>query len=288
MISSSKVKAAAIQQLKAQVALILEKANRLYNLNLAPVVDFNIRSGRTAGLATYYPFTKQMKLSFNVNMMILSEENWTAMLDNTVAHEIAHLVEYAMRGDSSHGSIFIRINKSLGGYGTTKHNMVTNKAGGNFVYHTDRGDIVLSGIRHKKVQSGVTSYTSSIHGGRATKTTPFTEQINEVLTYIPRSTSIAAPASKPVSKPAVATVQKPVVITSKQSTIAPTATVVQSTMVKRITNPLFYVLATATETNLTVELDGKVVYNGCMKKALAKGDNRGKFVVINATDLIGA
>lgn len=285
MISSAKVKAAAVQQLKAQVAMILKKANDMYGLNLNPVVDFNIRSGRVAGLATYFPFTKQMKLSFNVNMMILSEENWTAMLDNTVAHEIAHLVEFATRGVSGHDANFVRINKSLGGLGTTKHNMTTNKAGGNFVYHTERGDIVLSGIRHKKVQAGITSYTNSVHGGRATKSTPFTEQINAVLTFIPRDTKQVV---APVSKPAAAVVQKPVAITSKQTATAPTAATVQSTMVKRITNPLFYVLATATESNLKVELDGKVVYNGCMKKALAKGDNRGKFVVIDANNLIGA
>ena len=273
--SKSMVKAAAIQQLSAKVALIVTKANSLFNINLDPSVDFNQRGGRIAGMATYYPMTRSFKLSFNVGIMILSESNWCAMLDNTIAHEVAHLVEFAIRGKSDHGSEFSQICIALGGNGNAKHSMTTNKAGGNYVYHTDRGDVTLSAIQHKKVCDNKTSYTSKRHGGRAVNGVQFTHVVHDSIDFIPRSETIV------VAPKQVAAVVIPQPKKIEQIALKPA----ENTMLKRISNPVFYVLLNTEFNKLVVELDGKVVYTGCMMYAISQGEIRGKFAVIDANDL---
>ena len=88
-------------------------------------VEMSNRMTRAAGKASVemmfgkiIPSTLTLKLSVPLMGRATEEER-----EETITHEIAHLVDYVLRGKSDHGPIWKRIHRALGGTGARCHNI---------------------------------------------------------------------------------------------------------------------------------------------------------------------
>lgn len=136
---------------------LLEKGNRLFGTK---AVIHEIRwdlVGQAAGIAgikngVWY-------LRFNVAVL---ENHPSDMIQNTVPHEIAHLIVYSLKRqgrshDAGHGRDFKRVCLALGGNALRCHSLDVEKARVHtkYEYKTDSGRTVKVGSAvHKKIQSG--------------------------------------------------------------------------------------------------------------------------------------
>ena len=93
-------------------------------------------------------------LRFNSQMMV--GEGWRHLFDDTVPHELAHLLNYHMGRGLNHSPAWRSICIGLGGTGERCHSeAVTFAKGGTFEYTTTTGrKVILSQIRHNRVQKG--------------------------------------------------------------------------------------------------------------------------------------
>lgn len=82
-------KTEAQNQILARVQVYLAKAKELYGVTLNPTVCFKLK-GTTMGKA----FTTGNKLQFNLTALEV-EGGWDHLIDHTVGHEVAHLVQYS-------------------------------------------------------------------------------------------------------------------------------------------------------------------------------------------------
>lgn len=144
--------------IRAQTAQVLSKAEALYGVKIQPQILFNL-TGRTAGLAgcRFCWITRQaMDFKLRFNREIIAGKHFQDMLDNTVPHEVAHLVCYA-RPDlgRKHDAGWRRVCIALGGNGNTRHDYETTPKGGGFTYQATCGTVVtVSKQIHNKIQAG--------------------------------------------------------------------------------------------------------------------------------------
>ena len=75
-------------QIIARVQVYLEKAKELYGVTLNPTICFKLK-GSTMGRA----FCSKNKLQYNLTALEV-EGAWDHLLEHTVGHEVAHLVQY--------------------------------------------------------------------------------------------------------------------------------------------------------------------------------------------------
>ncbi len=122
------------------------KARALYPAYAArpiPKVTF-FAKGRTNGWAKYGSW----EVKFNTHNASQVPEEFR----NTVSHEIAHMVDYALRGRSGHDRIWKAIHRTLGGTGTrcsqygitVKRGRVKNE----YLYRNAAGAEVWCGPKH--------------------------------------------------------------------------------------------------------------------------------------------
>jgi len=137
---------------------VLARAKSLYGVTLNPMISFNLR-GRVAGWASCklcrMTLTRQYTLKFNRDL--ITGKHFEDIRDETVAHEVAHLVCFAnpMLG-KNHNEGWKRVCLALGGNGKSRHSYDVEYAAGTFVYVSDRGaNINVSKIRHGKIQNGM-------------------------------------------------------------------------------------------------------------------------------------
>jgi len=122
-----------------------------------PEVAFDT-TGRRSGTA----YQKANRVAFNV---ILAEEN-RDVFDNTIIHELAHLVTYKLypHAKQAHGPEFKRVFVYLGGNGKRGHNydvcnvINTDKVKKRFVYKCNCQVHILTSIRHNRIIRGDQSY----------------------------------------------------------------------------------------------------------------------------------
>jgi SprT protein len=143
------------QQVIDKCKAVFALAKTLYNVDLEPKtsIRFDLR-GQVAGTASgrFGSYT----LRFNHDMLLRELED---MRDDTVPHEIAHLVCFARRElGANHNRGWQRVCVALGGSGDRTHDLdVVYGNGTTYEYVTDRGHkIRLSERRHKAVQAGRT------------------------------------------------------------------------------------------------------------------------------------
>lgn len=110
-------------------------------------------SGRVAGMA------KRQKNVYNLEFNIEAiHRNRTEMVDNTIPHEIAHIVDMYLHGvKSSHGPRWQSIIQALGGSPQRTHDIPLTKArrSRKYLYEASCGTTVEVGPRHHKaVQTG--------------------------------------------------------------------------------------------------------------------------------------
>lgn len=138
---------------------VLAKAKLLYGVDLNPIVSFNLR-GKTAGMAhcetCKRTFKRIYKLRYNADY--IDGKHFEDMRDETVPHEIAHLVCFALpHQGKNHNAGWARVCRALGGNAKTRHNYEVIYAGGGWDYLTNRGHkVTISNVRHAKVQAGKT------------------------------------------------------------------------------------------------------------------------------------
>lgn len=146
------------QAMQDQVARVLAQAEKLYGVKISPTVSFNLR-GRVAGWAgcTLCRVTRtasNFRLRFNCEL--IEGKHFDDMVNNTVPHEIAHLVCYA-RPDlgSKHDAGWQRVCLALGGDGKRCHTYEVSPKGGGFTYRATCGTVItVSRQIHNKIQMG--------------------------------------------------------------------------------------------------------------------------------------
>lgn len=132
-----------------QLSIVINKANNLFNLNMNPLLKS--RKGNAAGSCICGSIDRIIKINFE--MMILNRDNWDHILNETIPHEVAHMVEFELYNKLSHSLRWERICKSLGGNPKRCHQLKT--ATKKYVYNVNGSIIELSIRYHNKIQKGI-------------------------------------------------------------------------------------------------------------------------------------
>lgn len=142
------------QQVLNKIAQLTQQARTLYGADAVPAgleTRFDLR-GRTAGQACWRGNNSWMR--FNVDMM--ANSGWDHLYNNTVPHELAHIICMHKGWDRGHGPAWRRVCIQLGGDGQRCHSEeVTYAKGKTYYYTTSTGQVqAISVIRHRKIQQG--------------------------------------------------------------------------------------------------------------------------------------
>ena len=154
-----KLETARFEAVRERTQQVLAKAEQLYGVKINPIISFNLK-GRVAGWAgcKFCMLTRQAtQFTLRFNCELINGKHFEDIMNETVPHEVAHLVCYA-RPDlgRKHDAGWKRVCMALGGNGKTRHDYdVVIK--GRWDYITDRGHKVsVSKRHHAVVQSGLT------------------------------------------------------------------------------------------------------------------------------------
>jgi|APCry1669188970_1035186.scaffolds.fasta_scaffold16629_5 predicted SprT family Zn-dependent metalloprotease len=156
------------QERKAEVIKkvqeLTRKTKELYDVDLPKVdVRFDLR-GRCAGWAGYKGTEYFMR--FNQDMMVNS--SWDHLINDTVPHELAHIICFFKGWDRGHGRMWKMVCRALGGTAERCHQETVTYAHGTVYYTSTTGHVIpVSKQRHTKIQRGAT-YT--FRGGKGTIT----------------------------------------------------------------------------------------------------------------------
>lgn len=152
-----------IPTVRLQIVNVMANACNIYGIDVSSASIHFDTLGKIAGWADYNPNEElSFSLGFNRNMIINS--GFDQIMTDTIPHEIAHLVCSVdpTLGDN-HNAGWKRVCQSLGGTGNRFHSRPMYK-NGNFEYRTTTGHlVVVSKIRHNKIQRGVV-YSYEDHG----------------------------------------------------------------------------------------------------------------------------
>lgn len=146
-----------IRQIQERCKVAFAKAKELYGLDLSNVgIRFDLK-GRAAGMACMRGVRGAPHFYMRFNRDMLTREAFEHQLNNTVPHEVAHIVCFMNpKLGRNHDSGWERVCIALGGTGLTRHQEeVVMGKGTTYEYTTDRGHKVRIGDRHhRKVQAG--------------------------------------------------------------------------------------------------------------------------------------
>lgn len=139
---------------------LISESNDRYGITL-PTIDlrFDLR-GRSAGQAIRKGNTYSIRLNTNINH--------DHILNDTIPHELAHIICMYTGWDKGHGKIWKTICQTLGGTGNRCHSEEVTLARKvkKFSYTTTCGQVItVSTTRHNKIQNG-TVYKIPSTGGR--------------------------------------------------------------------------------------------------------------------------
>lgn len=146
------------QQVRAKVAQLIAQYEARHPGQKVPQTDirFDLR-GRAAGVAGLRGGGYFMR--FNKDMML--NEGWDHLINDTVPHELAHIICIANGSDRGHGYFWRKTCIELGGSGERCHSEeVVYAKGKTFVYTTSTGQTYnLSETKHRRVQQQGAVYT---------------------------------------------------------------------------------------------------------------------------------
>jgi SprT protein len=142
----------------ARTRKVIADAERLFGVKIDPVIAYNLR-GKVAGWASCKRcrITGQAyNLKVRFNQDLIRGDHYQDMLDETLPHEIAHLVCFVNPAlGRKHDSGWRRVCLALGGNGNTRHSYDVEYARGTFRYRASCGTVVeVSSIIHKRIQAG--------------------------------------------------------------------------------------------------------------------------------------
>lgn len=195
------------QMIQTRTQQVLDLAERMYGVKIQPTVSFHLR-GRVAGLAGCRICAGVKTYSLKFNCELIESKHFDDMMQDTVPHEIAHLIAWsrpdlAARG---HNAAWKRICVALGGTGARCHtyDVVVR---GRWDYLTDLGNKVsITKKHHAHVQSGATlSFKRGL--GKICKLSPHAPSGQLQMTTQPDGTREVRTPPQPVSVPAPKAVQ---------------------------------------------------------------------------------
>ena len=155
--------------IKAKVEAVKQLATRLYGVDLSRLrVRYDLH-GAAGGWAIGNDLIR-------LNVDFIADHRYDAMLNNTVAHEIAHIVCHIrpMLG-RKHNPGWKRVCLALGGNGKRCHSEdVVYANGETYEYTTDKGfKVRVSRTVHKRLQNGTNPWYRWRRKGTITKNSPF-------------------------------------------------------------------------------------------------------------------
>lgn len=200
-----------IQQIKDEVKRLIAKANERYNITLPEITLRFDLTGRSAGQA----IRKQGLYSMRFNKQMMMNAGWDHIINDTVPHELAHVIGFFTKKDFGHGDWWRACCIALGGTGKTRHSCAVMHRGGTFAYTTSTGQVFnVSNTIHKKIQAGC-SYTLKADRSAVNSRCAWVE-LNEVGAVI--KTAPAGPATAPrvstfyIGQPEVPRTPKPIAV----------------------------------------------------------------------------
>lgn len=151
-----KLETARFEAMRQKTQQVLDMAEKLYGVKINPTIAFNLR-GRVAGWAGCKICMGQKTYSLRFNCELIQGDHFDDMMQNTVPHEVAHLVCYARPElGRKHDAGWRHVCLALGGDGKTTHSYDV-VVRGRWDYITDRGHKVSVSKRyHAAVQAGLT------------------------------------------------------------------------------------------------------------------------------------
>lgn len=179
-----------LRKFNVRVTEVLELAKQLFDVHFNPedvTVRYDLR-GKCAGMAIMH--RGQYSLRFNVEAI---NNHFDDMFDNTIPHEVAHLVCYAKPNlGKDHNAGWKRVCRMLGGDDSRTHSMKLTPAKrvNEFEYVLPSGNKVkLKTIRHNRLQRRqVSAYRYGSTGERITADMWVGQQSKPKRTPSPKST----------------------------------------------------------------------------------------------------
>lgn len=161
----------AVQAVKKKFGELVQQAIGFYPQHKSAIQNINLctkLTGTKAGEAREInrQGIRTYTIRVNVAMMTINETNWDGILNNTISHELAHVIDFMNRGKSNHDRYWASIHRRMGGNGKACHTYECSYRGGSFVYNVKGTDVVLSKIRHERLTKGTASYSFLIAGER--------------------------------------------------------------------------------------------------------------------------
>ena len=203
--------------IRAKTQEVLAKAKELYGVDIKPSISFELK-GRVAGWAGCKHCMGQRLYTLRFNRDMIMGKHFEDILNETVAHEVAHLCCYAdPRIGRKHDMGWKMACIALGGNGKTRHDYEVIYAGGGWDYMTDLGHkVTVSNVIHKKIQAGqgrrcrkrgrFDRYSLFCKQGQTMPTTPANVRHTIDTFYLARNPAFV---QAPVQRPVQATVQQP-------------------------------------------------------------------------------
>lgn len=150
-----------VTALTAHTEEVIRKANKMFGIAMPRVtVKFDLRGN---ALATASVKNGEYSINYNTHD---AEQVLHEILKDTVPHEVAHLVEYIIRGELSHSKYWRGYCIALGGSGKATREFDENfkvdttgaKTVTKYLYNLGHKEIALTKSWHSKIQSGYTIY----------------------------------------------------------------------------------------------------------------------------------
>lgn len=216
------------QQVLAKCSAVSARAKELYGVDLSKVgIRFDLK-GRVAGYACARGFlgSRTYFMRFNYDMLMRGDaEVLRDMIEDTVPHEIAHIVCFMKpQLGRNHDAGWASVARALGSTGNRTHDMeVVYGKGYTYEYTTCRGVTVRIGDRHHAaVQRGQTLRFRK-NKGTISKSSAYSVVGYQGRTLASPVVKQAAPAVTPAPiRPMVEYVPQPVAVPVPAKTAAPT------------------------------------------------------------------
>lgn len=160
------------KELNRHLTFILEE----YGIELFNKVTLDLSlKGKAAGCAIHDPDQDEYIIRLNL------EAGEDFLIKDTLPHEVAHILQAALGSKMDHGRAWEFYCKQLGGTGLMYHELQLTPARKlkEFLYIVNGEQIVLTTIRHNKVQKKGITYSSKRTGNVLDKTHFVRELINE-------------------------------------------------------------------------------------------------------------
>lgn len=142
-----------VEQVRSKVKSLLEQYRAAHPQFNVPEIDIRFDlAGRVAGWAGKHRGSYFMRF----NRVMMMNQSWDHIINETVPHELAHIICFATNSDDAHGLRWRAVCRALGGSAKRTHSESVVYANGNtYVYTSSTGKTVnLSEVKHRRIQRG--------------------------------------------------------------------------------------------------------------------------------------